>query len=57
MAKKPTTPPQGDYEELLAWAWEGIEKGSRYRGMTYEEGVRDVLEWIMGNAERPDRQQ
>lgn len=25
--------------------------GSKYRGMTYEDGVRDALDWICGNVE------
>jgi hypothetical protein len=25
------------------------EGGTRYRGMTYEEGVEDALRWVQGN--------
>ena len=24
---------------------------TRFRGMTYEEGIRKALEWVLGNAE------
>lgn len=27
------------------------EQGSRFRGMTYEDGVRDALDWVCENIE------
>ncbi len=26
----------------------------KYRGMTYEEGLRDALFWISGDSEKPE---
>lgn len=27
------------------------ENGSKYRGMTYEDGLRDALDWVCDNIE------
>ena len=29
----------------------GVSRG--YTGMTYEEGLRDALEWVLGNGDNP----
>ncbi|QDP52301.1 MAG: hypothetical protein Unbinned4162contig1001_1 [Prokaryotic dsDNA virus sp.] len=29
------------------------EGGSQYPGMTYEEGVRDALSWVLSGEENP----
>jgi len=30
-----------------------VENGTSYGGMSYEEGVKAALEWILGGAPRP----
>jgi len=29
------------------------EEGTRVPGMSYEEGVRDALAWVMGDSDEP----
>lgn len=37
------------------WAAEGVSVGSRYPGMTYEQGVLDTIQWIRGDVDNaPD---
>lgn len=39
------------------WAIEGIEDGSRYPGMSYEQGVLDALQWLRGDTDNaPDEE-
>jgi hypothetical protein len=46
--------PGTEIDEQVQRAMDGIEMGSRYPGMSYEEGVRDALEWVQGNtSEKP----
>jgi hypothetical protein len=33
------------------WASQAEEDGSRYPGMTYEQGVLDTLHWMRGDAD------
>jgi hypothetical protein len=35
-------------EELENWAVEGQGKGTRYPGMSYEDGIVDTLNWLTG---------
>ena len=35
------------------WAVEGIDEGTRYPGMSYEQGIADVLAWMRGDNETP----
>lgn len=47
-------PTEDEIEEVLDLALESIDAGiSRFGGMTYEEGVRETLDWIRGNGDRP----
>lgn len=34
--------------DLENWAIEGFDLGSRYPGMSYEQGILDTLEWLQG---------
>jgi len=44
-----------EISRVRSWAEEGIIEGSKYPGMSYEEGVRDVIAWIQGDMdEAPD---
>ena len=37
------------------WAVDGINEGSRYPGMSYEQGIQDTLMWLRGdNDHAPD---
>ena len=35
-----------EIDDLLNEAWEGRDKGSKYRGVTYEEGIINFWEWL-----------
>lgn len=44
-----------EINQVLDWAAEGEDQGSHYPGMSYEEGVRAALDWVLGiNETRPD---
>lgn len=37
------------------WAFAGLDEGTRYAGMSYEQGLIDMLEWLRGdNDVAPD---
>lgn len=38
-----------DYDKLVAFAMHAMDHGSKYPGMTYEEGIMAVLDVIDGN--------
>ncbi len=40
---------QEDYDKLVEFAIDGKEKGTKYAGMTYEDGIMAVLDVIDGN--------
>lgn len=47
-------PTDKEIETVLNLAQDSISEGtSRYRGMTYEEGIRDAIDWIQGNGDTP----
>jgi len=33
------------------WAVEGVDYGSRYHGMSYEQGICDILQWLRGDSD------
>lgn len=35
--------------EMENWACEGFNSGTRYPGMSYEQGVMDALHWLRGD--------
>lgn len=40
---------------LYNWACNEDDGGStRYSGMTYEDGIKAVVDWLQGNGDRPD---
>ncbi len=45
-------------EEIMRvenWAVEGINEGSRFSGMSYEQGILDTLDWLQRlDAHAPD---
>jgi hypothetical protein len=41
-----------DIVHLEAWAMKAFDTGqSHYPGMTYEDGVREALDWLFGRTE------
>lgn len=39
------------------WAFAGLDEGTRYVGMTYEQGLIDMLEWLRGDTDHaPDEE-
>lgn len=45
-------PTQAEIDELLDAVSEEINKGSsRFHGMSYEEGIRDTIEWMTGETD------
>lgn len=48
---------QKDIDNILNWAVEGNEEGSHYTGMTYEQGILAMFDWLTGATEdRPDEE-
>ena len=45
-----------EIEDVIEWARQGIQQGTRYAGQSYEQGIEDTLRWITGDTdERPDQ--
>lgn len=43
---------EGEIEEVYKKAQTQVQKGgSKWRGQTYEQGVRDTIEWIFGQTD------
>ena len=40
-----------EVDELLNKVQQAIESGEGYHGMTYEEGVKAALEWVMDDID------
>ena len=40
---------QGVIDRMQGWLYDH-KTGTRYSGMTYEAGIRDALEWAMGEV-------
>ena len=40
-----------EISRVINWCHEGRKQGTRYRGMTYEEGVMAALDWITGDID------
>jgi hypothetical protein len=43
-----------DLDKIEEWCCEGQEQGTRYSGMTYEQGMRDIIDFIRGNMTLPE---
>ncbi len=43
-------PTETEMHEQIDAANEAIEQGSKFRGMTYEDGVKAALEWVTGET-------
>lgn len=42
-----------EIDEQLNLTWEWEEEGSRFPGMSYEEGVRNAISWLIGDYDDP----
>lgn len=40
-----------EISRVVGWAFEGRAKGSHYVGMSYENGIMDMLDWLTGVSE------
>lgn len=46
-----------EIDRVENWAVEGIDEGSRYPGMSYEQGILDTLAWLRGDSDTaPDEE-
>lgn len=44
-----------EVNRVANWAYMGIDEGTRYPGMSYEQGLVDMLDWLTGDSDRaPD---
>ena len=41
----------GTIDDLSNWADEGRNDGTHYHGMSYEDGIRDTLDYLAGYNE------
>lgn len=39
-----------EIDRVLNWAAEGVEQGTRYSGMSYEQGILDICDWLTGHS-------
>jgi hypothetical protein len=37
--------------DLMDWCMDADNDGSHYFGMTYEQGIRDTLDWLAGETD------
>ena len=42
-----------EINEQIDLANEGIDQGSKFPGMSYEEGIKNTIDWLYGNIEEP----
>jgi hypothetical protein len=40
--------PQDEIDSVLNWAAHGMDEGTGFPGMSYEEGVHAALTWVTG---------
>lgn len=44
-----------EIDRVLNWAAEGEDEGTHFRGMSYENGIRYMWNWLIGESdEAPD---
>ncbi|MFC4678690.1 hypothetical protein [Desulfovibrio legallii] len=41
---------QQEIDRVLNWAAEGIDNGTKFAGMTYEQGITDMHMWLTGET-------
>lgn len=40
-----------EIDDLMNWAAEGIDAGSHYPGMSFEEGIQQAVDWLTGQSD------
>jgi hypothetical protein len=40
-----------EIDEVMNKAAEAMDNGSKFFGMSYEDGVRETIEWLRGDSE------
>ncbi len=40
-----------EIDEVMNKAYEQMENGSKWSGMSFEEGVRAAIDWMLGNTD------
>ncbi|HLO91535.1 MAG TPA: hypothetical protein VK172_10265 [Lentimicrobium sp.] len=40
-----------EIDEQISRAMIGVNNGTKYAGMSYEDGVRYALEWVVGDSD------
>jgi hypothetical protein len=40
-----------EIDRLESWAAEGQNEGAHYSGMSYEDGIKDTLDWLFGRRD------
>jgi len=40
-----------EIDRLEQWAMEGMSNGTHYEGMSYEEGIKETLDWLFGRRD------
>ena len=44
-----------EINRVLNWAGEGLDQGAHFPGMSYENGILNMLDWLNGDSdEAPD---
>ncbi len=42
---------EAEIDQVMNFVAEGEDKGSHYPGMSYEQGIRDMYEWLVGESD------
>lgn len=48
-----STPTQDQIDEVLSQCVEALDDGSRWPGMSYEQGVEAAIRWMQGDGSNP----
>ena len=51
MNKKPKIKTEEEIQQMADLASDRTHEASHFKGMTYEEGIRDALDWVLGDYE------
>ncbi len=52
-----SNPTEQEINACLNWCLDAEDTGTtNYHGMTYEQGVRDAIDWLQGNGSDPSNE-
>lgn len=51
MAQNTVVRSDSQIDNVRNWAIDGVDKGTRYPGMSYEQGVEDMAAWLFGESD------